>query len=67
MRYEKIYAEALNKMNQDRYLLAEAVGRRVAQLTKGDKPLVEVDAKRAKLPDVALMEIAAGKITVEIL
>ncbi|MEF3192054.1 MAG: DNA-directed RNA polymerase subunit omega [Campylobacterales bacterium] len=66
MRYEKIYAQALDKAGQDRYLLAEAVGRRAEQLSKGAKPLVDVDLKKTKLPDVALMEIAADKISIEI-
>lgn len=65
MRLEKITADALEQMGNDRYILAVAVSQRVEQLAKGATPLVEeADTKKMKLTDIALMEIAAGKIAV---
>jgi len=66
MRVEKITSQALKNVNFDRYLLAVAVGKRAEQLTKGAQPLVDMDLGRFKYADVALVEIAEGKISVDL-
>lgn len=66
MRTEEINAKALKYANNDRYLLSIAVNKRVEELYKGAKPLVDMDAKKFKLVDIALMEIAEGHIAVKV-
>ncbi len=66
MRLEKVIAQALEKVGFDRYLLASAVGKRAQELSKGSEPLVKLDKKNAKYADIALYEIAQGKIVVSI-
>ncbi len=62
MRLEKVTAEALKNMDNDRYLLSIAVAKRVEQLSGGAKPEVDVDKNRYKFSDIALMEIAQNKL-----
>jgi DNA-directed RNA polymerase subunit omega len=62
MRLEKITAQALKNMNDDRYLLSIAVAKRVEQLSAGADPVVEIDKKKYKFTDIALMEIAQNKL-----
>ena len=64
MRTEQLTAKALEKVDFDKYLLATAVGKRAEEISKGAKPLVEVDTSVMKFTDIALQEIAEGKITV---
>jgi DNA-directed RNA polymerase subunit omega len=64
MRLEQVTAEALKKVNFDRYLLASAVGKRADELAQGAQPQVDLDPKKMKYADIALHEIAEGKITV---
>lgn len=64
-RMEKIASKALQRVNNDRYLLSNIVFARVEELSKGDKPLVDMDVRTHKLPDIALCEIAEGKIGVK--
>ena len=64
MRVEQITAKALKNVNFDRYLLASAVGKRAEQLANGARPMVDFDPKKSKYADVALHEIAEGKIIV---
>lgn len=65
MRLEQIAAVALEKYNFDRYLLSKAVGKRAKELTNGAKPLIEdVSLKTHKATDIALMEIAQGKVEI---
>ncbi len=65
MRLEKIAAKALEKANFNRYLLSAAVSRRANELAKGAKPLIDVDTKKYKYTDIAIMEIAEGVILIE--
>lgn len=65
MRIEEIIAKALDKTLNDRYVLANMVFTRVRQLENGAQPLVDVEVKDYKLSDIAMMEIAEGKIRVE--
>jgi len=64
-RLEQITAKALDRVNQDRYLLAKAVGKRAEELSSGATPLVDMDIKKHKATDIALYEIAEGKLKVE--
>lgn len=62
LRTEQIAAKALARVSDDRYVLASLIFERVRQLSAGAKPLVDMDTKNHKLPDIALFEIAEGKI-----
>ncbi len=64
-RLEQITAKALENLNQDRYLLAKAVGKRAEALSQGATPLVDMDIKKHKATDIALYEIAEGKLNIE--
>ncbi len=64
MRLEKKVAEALKYVDNDRYLLAKAVGMRANELNNGATPLIDMDVKKHKATDVALYEIAAGKLKI---
>ncbi len=66
MRLEQIAAKALEKYNFDRYLMSKAVGKRAEQLTNGAKPLVDMNLKEHKAADIALIEIAEGKIEISL-
>jgi DNA-directed RNA polymerase subunit omega len=65
MRLEKIIAKALERAGEDRYVLSVAVAKRANELAVGKEPLVDVDIKKYKYTDIALMEIAEGKIEVK--
>jgi len=65
-RSEQITARALEKVNHNRYLLSKAVGKRAQELNSGAKPLVDLDIKKHKATDIALKEIADGKLKVEL-
>lgn len=62
MRIEQIASKALEKVNYDRYLLSNILFVRIDELSKGAKPLVNKDVKVDKLSDIALLEVAEGKI-----
>lgn len=64
MRMEEINAKALEYAGGDRYLLCIAVNKRVEELFKGAKPLIEADIKKAKPVDIALKEISEGLIQI---
>ncbi|MDR2341925.1 MAG: DNA-directed RNA polymerase subunit omega [Campylobacteraceae bacterium] len=66
MRSEQVTAKALATIGNDRYKLAVLVSKRAEQLAKGAEPLVET-IKDMKPVDIALYEIAEGKIDVDIL
>jgi len=55
--------EEANKVILEPQILINAVSRRVRQLTAGSRPMVEVGV-RMGLADIALTEIAQGKLTV---
>lgn len=65
MRLEQLTAKALETANIDRYQLALAVAKRSEQLQNGASTKLNVDLKKAKTADVALMEIAEGHITIK--
>ena len=64
MRLEQITAQALERVDHDRYLLAKAIGKRAEELNRGAAPLVNMDIKKAQPTDIALREIAEGKLLV---
>ncbi len=66
MKIEKLTAQALERLDFDRYLLAAAVGKRAHEIANGSAPLVPMNPKTAKFTDIALIEIAEGKIIVSI-
>ncbi|KIM07988.1 MAG: DNA-directed RNA polymerase subunit omega [Sulfurovum sp. PC08-66] len=66
MRTEQTTAKALVRLNDDKYLLSIAVGKRVKELIDGAKPLVNLDKKKYKFADIALLEIAEGKLVVNV-
>jgi len=64
-RLEQITAKALERLNHDRYLLSKAVGKRAEELSSGAVPLVDMDIKKHKATDIAIHEIAEGKLHIE--
>jgi len=65
MRIEQINAKALERVNYDRYLLTQAVSKRVNELLNGAKPLIDLPKKNMQLTEIAIMEIAEGLIKVK--
>lgn len=65
MRSEQITALALKAVNDDRYKLALLVAKRAEQLTNGAEPLVKADKSKDEYTDIALREIAEGKVGIE--
>jgi len=66
MKIEKLTAKALENVNFDKYLLANAVGKRAEALASGKKSALDFDTTGMKYADVALQEIAEGKIAVSL-
>ncbi len=65
MRLEERMSKALEKVNNDRYILSVAVGQRADELSKGAKPLLEKNTQNMKYTDIAIDEIASGLLTIE--
>ncbi|MCJ8325884.1 MAG: DNA-directed RNA polymerase subunit omega [Campylobacterales bacterium] len=65
MRLEERMADALDKVDNDRYILALAVGQRADELSKGSKPLLEKNTLNMKYTDIAIDEIASGLLVIE--
>ena len=66
MRIEAILAIALEKVENDRYILSLAVGQRADELSKGAKPLLDNSLlKNMKYTDIAIHEIAKGLLKIE--
>jgi len=66
MRLEEILAQALEKTNNDRYILSVAVGQRADELSKGAKPLLDSQqTKNMKYTDIAIKEIASGVLIID--
>ncbi len=65
MRLEERMAKALEKVNNDRYILSIAVGQRADELSKGAKPLLEENTQNMKYTDIAIDEIAEGLLKIE--
>ena len=65
MRVEEIASKALEKVNGDRYLLSNILFARIDELSRVAAPLVNKDVKKDKLSDIALLEVAEGKISLD--
>ena len=66
MRTEQLTAKALERVDFDKYLLANAVGTRAEAIANGAETLLDMDTSSMKYSDIALQEIAEGKITVSL-
>ncbi|WP_309498989.1 DNA-directed RNA polymerase subunit omega [Sulfurovum sp.] len=66
MRTEQLTAKALEKVDFDKYLLANAVGKRAEAIANGAKPCLDIDTSGMKYAEIALREIAEGKIIVSL-
>ncbi|MCI7446710.1 MULTISPECIES: DNA-directed RNA polymerase subunit omega [Campylobacter] len=64
MRSEQIITKALEKVGDDRYKLSLIVAKRAEQLGNGAEPLID-DTAKLKNVDIALREIAEGKISID--
>ena len=64
-RIEQIVAKALEMLDNDKYLLSIIVAKRAEQLANGALPLVKNDSNKEKFTDIALREIAEGKVGLE--
>ena len=53
MRLEERISKALKQVDNDRYILAIAVGQRADKLSKGAKPLLELNTQKMKYTDIA--------------
>ncbi|MCD8213972.1 MAG: DNA-directed RNA polymerase subunit omega [Campylobacter sp.] len=65
MRTEQITAKALKQIGDDRYKLALIVAKRAEALANGAEALISGDTLKMKFADIALMEVAEGKIGLE--
>ncbi len=65
MRLEKIVSKALKNVDNDSYVLSLMVTKRTKELNQGSEPKIDIKKDRYKYPDIALMEIAEGKIKLE--
>ncbi|MDQ7085696.1 MAG: DNA-directed RNA polymerase subunit omega [Sulfurovum sp.] len=66
MRTEQLTALALERVDYDKYLLANAVGKRAEALGNGASSVLTIDTLDMKYADIALQEIAEGKIIVSL-
>ena len=66
MRTEQLTALALEKVDYDKYLLANAVGKRAEAIANGASTVLDIDTSDMKFTDIALQEIAEGKILASI-
>jgi len=66
MRTEQLTALALEKVDFDKYLLANAVGKRAEAIAQGAASVLDIDTSEMKYADIALQEIAEGKILVSL-
>lgn len=64
MKLEKLIITALAKFNNNKAFLAKALGKRANQLANGEEPLVNLSIKNYKAVDIALVEMAEGKLIV---
>jgi DNA-directed RNA polymerase subunit omega len=64
MRSEQITAKALKAAGDDRYKLSVLVSKRAEKISLGAQPLVD-NVYGLKPVDIALLEIAEGKISLD--
>jgi DNA-directed RNA polymerase subunit omega len=66
MRLEEVSAKALEYTNNDRYVLATVVSKRAEEINNGADVLIDKRvAKKLKATDIAIYEVAEGKINIE--
>ena len=65
MRIEEIAAKAGEAVGDDRYKLALLVAKRAEAIANGAQILVDANAQKMKYTDIALLEIAQGKVSLE--
>ena len=65
MRSEEVAAKALKLVGDDRYKLALVVAKRAEALAGGAKSLLDIDVTKRKFADIALREVAEGKVALE--
>lgn len=66
MRTEQIVAKALKVTGGDRYKLSLMISKRAEQLAAGELPLIDnVDTGKMKFADIAILELAEGKIALD--
>ena len=65
MRVEELTARALEYGDIDRYQLAIAVAKRSVQISNGATSKLNIDIKKMKPADVALMEFAEGLVSIK--
>lgn len=66
MRSEEIISKALEQVDNDRYKLSALVFARIKELGNGAQSLVDIkDIAIKELSDIALLEIAMGKIKLD--
>ncbi|RXJ84304.1 DNA-directed RNA polymerase subunit omega [Arcobacter sp. CECT 8985] len=65
LRLEERMSKALEKVNNDRYILSIAVGQRADELSRGAKPLLEQNTQNMKYTDIAIDEIANGLLVID--
>lgn len=65
MRTEQITAKALQQIGDDRYKLSLVVAKRAEAIANGAQVLVDTDTSKLKPADIALLEVAEGKIGLE--
>ncbi len=65
MRLEKVIARALEKVNDNHYVLSIAIAQRAKEFANGEKPLNGMDLNKHKFTDIALHEIADGVLIVD--
>ena len=65
MRSEEVAAKALKLVGDDRYMLALAVAKRAEALAGGANSLLDIDVTKMKFADIALREVAEGKVALE--
>lgn len=64
-RIEEIITKALERVNGNRYQLSLMVAKRAEQLSMGKENLLDIDTRKMKFSDIALREIAEGKILLD--
>ena len=65
MRLEERMTKALKKVDNDRYILAIAVGQRADELSRGAEPLLAQNTQKMKYTDIAIDEIASGLLIID--
>ncbi|MDD2383013.1 MAG: DNA-directed RNA polymerase subunit omega [Sulfurospirillaceae bacterium] len=65
MRIEETIAKALSLVGHDRYKLVLMTSKRAEQLANGAEPLIKADKNKQKFTDIALLEIAEGKVKLD--